>query len=502
MVECQQTLVKNKNFAQWKKQFDLFQDEHNVWRCEGRLQNAELPFAARHPALLTKDHFLSVLLVRRAHERVPHSGVKATLAELRSQFWIVRGRNFIRQILGRCTICRRHGGGPYRAPKPPPLPSFRVDEAPPFTYTGVDFAGPLYLKGDLDVSKVWICLFTCCVTRAIHLDLVQDLSAPSFIRCLKRFTARRGLPTKLISDNGKTFKAAARILHSIVSHGDVQQYINGLGIGWVFNLPKAPWWRGVFERLVRSTKRCLRKIVGQAKLTYDELLTAIVEVEAVLNSRPISYVSTDDIEEPLTPSHLLTGRRILSLPDHLCRSSEDDQDCNPGPEVLTKCAKHLNKVLDRFWARWRILELREMHRHQHGHTCPSPIAVDDIVIVHSADNPRSFWKLGRVKELLTGRDGKIRGAVLRVAGKGRQATTLYCPVQLLYPLEVSQRIPETSTHGHLEQSDIPLDQNDSDEEPCSDPDRLDLAEPLPRRSRRAATMEARDRMMAQTLAED
>ncbi len=116
----------------------------------------------------------------------------------------------------------------------------------------------------------------------------------------------------MVSDNGKTFKAAARILHSIVSHGDVQRYITGLGIKWVFNLPKAPWWGGVFKRLIRSTKRCLRKIVGQARLTYDELLTAIVEVEAVLNSCPLSYVSMDDIEEPLTPSHLLIGRRIES----------------------------------------------------------------------------------------------------------------------------------------------------------------------------------------------
>lgn len=155
------------------------------------------------------------------------------------------------------------------------------------------------------------------MTRAVHLDVIQDLSTPSFIRCLKRFTARRGIPTKIISDNAKTFKATARVLYSIVRHDDVQQYITGLGIKWVFNLPKAPWWGGVFERLIRSTKRCLRKIIGQARLTYDELQTATVEVEAVLNSRPLSYVSMDNLEEPLTPSHLLTGRRILSLPDHL-----------------------------------------------------------------------------------------------------------------------------------------------------------------------------------------
>ncbi len=120
---------------------------------------------------------------------------------------------------------------------------------------------------------------------------------------------------------------------------------------------------------------CLRKIVDQARLTYDELLTAIVEVEAVLNSRPVSYMSMDDIEEPLTPSHLLIGRTVLSLPDHLCRGAEDDGDIRTGPEILTKRARHLNNVLDRFWAWWRkeyLLELRETHRHHHlplTHSC-------------------------------------------------------------------------------------------------------------------------------------
>ena len=120
----------------------------------------------------------------------------------------------------------------------------------------------------------------CCV----HLDLVGDLSTPTFLRCLKRFTARRGLPSKMISDNGRTFKAAAKVIESIVSHMEVQRYLSGLGVKWVFNLPKAPWWGGVFERLIQSTKRCLRKIIGQVSFLYDELLTAVIEVESVLNS--------------------------------------------------------------------------------------------------------------------------------------------------------------------------------------------------------------------------
>lgn len=187
--------------------------DDRIWRCKGRIQNANVSFSAMHPILLAKDQPLTMLLVRRAHERVAHGGVKSTLTELRSQFWIVKGRSFVKQTLGRCTICRRLEGKSYRVPLPPPLPAFRVQEAPPFSYTGVDFAGPLYVKtASNEFSKVWIVLFTCCVTRAIHLDLVTDLSTPAFIRSLKRFAARRGLPVKIVSDNGKTCKAAAKVL--------------------------------------------------------------------------------------------------------------------------------------------------------------------------------------------------------------------------------------------------------------------------------------------------
>ena len=159
-------------------------------------------------------------------------------------------------------------------------------------HTGVDFAGSLCIKtyGLVAMKKVWLCLFTCCTTRAVHLDTVPDLTADSFLRCFKCFSARRGIPHLMISDNGKAFKAAAKSVA-------VQGYSTNTGVQWSFNLEKAPWWGGLFERLIKSTKRCLRKTIGQARITYDELLTSVTEVEMVLNSTPYSYVSTEDLEE-------------------------------------------------------------------------------------------------------------------------------------------------------------------------------------------------------------
>ena len=198
----QTSLKGNPRFKLWQQQFGLFTDDIGVWRCGVRLGNADIPFTTKQPILLDPQHPLTALIVRAAHARVKHSGVQETLTELRSRFWIVRGRSFVRK---HCTsdsyvvalkderiILHLH----------PPLPSFRVKEVLAFTYTGVDYAGPLYIKATGD-TKVWICLYTCCMVRAVHLKVVPDMTTQSFIRCFKRFTARRGVPVKIIWTTAK-----------------------------------------------------------------------------------------------------------------------------------------------------------------------------------------------------------------------------------------------------------------------------------------------------------
>ena len=199
----------------WTKLFGLFRDE---WRCGGRLHHTNIPLSTKHPILLPREHPLTSLIVRRAHERVFHNGIKETLTEVRSAYWIIKGRSLVRKLIHQCTICRFESPH-YQVPPPPPLPEFRVSEQPPFTFTGVDFAGPLYIKypGSPESSKVWLCLFTCCVVRAVHLDLVPDITTTTFLRCLKRFVARRGIPRRIMCDNGKTFKCAANVLQDILN---------------------------------------------------------------------------------------------------------------------------------------------------------------------------------------------------------------------------------------------------------------------------------------------
>ena len=365
---------------------------------------------------------------------------------------------------------------------------FRVNEAPPYT-------NAVYTKnkGVSNSNKIWICLFTCCVTRAVHLELVLDLSAVTFIQCLKRFSARRGLTRRILSDNAKTFKATAKAIDTMLKDQDVKKYLSHIGVKWTFNLEKAPWWGGVFERLIKSTKRCLRKMTGQAKFSYDEMHTALVEIEAIINSRPLSYVSSDDMEEPLTPSHLLVGCRILSLPDNLSYSELDDDDFKVTSASVQRRAKHLNSVLNQFWRRWSkeyLLELRESHQHQHSSKSHSLIDVGDVVVVHDQDHPRGFWKIARVERTLIGKDGHIQGAVLRLPSKNGRPTILQRPLQLLYPLEIDHCCNRELTPQPNEEQSLTEDSiDDCDQrEPKNN---LNIENP-PRQKRRSA-LRAQDR---------
>ena len=334
--DVQLDLMEDPRFDQWKHQFKLFKDDLGVWRCGGRMSNSCLTSSEQHPILLYKAHHLTRLLVIEAHKRVMHDGVGETLAELRSIYWLIQGRQFVRKIIYHCVVCRKIEGRPCQGKSPPPLPDYRVQPSRPFQATGVDFAGPLYVKGHGpttdDSSKVWLCLYTCCSTRAVHLDLVPDMTATTFLRSFRRFTARRGIPSRVISDNAKTFKSASSTIREIIENPETETYFSKLHIEWQFNLEKAPWQGGIFERMIKSAKRCLRKSIGKDCLTFDELHTLVVDVEAVLNSRPLTYIGSEDATEPLTPSHLLVGFRVLTLPDH-SSLGETDQTYSPNPET-------------------------------------------------------------------------------------------------------------------------------------------------------------------------
>ena len=242
LIDEQRLLKQDPKFAQLKVQLALFTDEYGVAHSKGRLSNADLHYTAKYPALLPREHYFTKLVVKGCHERVNHCGVKDTLAELRTQFWVVRGRQFVKSTLTRCIVCKRLEGKSYHESVITDLPAFRVQEGSAFSKVGVDYCGPLFIKSGKgeERSKVWISAFSYNSSRAIHLELVIDLTVEGFLRCFQRFSARRGLPRLVTRDNASTFKAASKILLKMIKSSKVQAYFASKNITWKFLLEKAP----------------------------------------------------------------------------------------------------------------------------------------------------------------------------------------------------------------------------------------------------------------------
>ncbi len=369
--------------------------------------------------------------------------LRDTLTTIRERYWVIRGREATKRIIKRCVICRKAEGSPHGATTPPDLPASRVSEAPPFTNVGLDFAGPLFVREGHDKEgssensiKVYVLLFTCASTRAVHLELTPSLSVPAFLRAFRRYASRRGLPALLISDNAKTFRASCAEIRKLCRAEEVLRYLTDNQITWQFIVEKAPWWGGFWERLIRSVKRPLRRVIGRANLTYDELQTLVVEIEGLINARPITYMydDTESISFPLSPSHLVYGRRITTMPN------SEHYEIVSTYKSLTRKAKHHRNLLERFTKQWRneyLLALRERASIKTRGNRNPDIVVGDIVIIRTDQTKRNFWKLAKVEELLCGEDGVARAAIVRVLRENSDHSQLLRrSIQHLIPIEV------------------------------------------------------------------
>ena len=186
----------------------------SIDKVKGRIEHSTLGSDSKHPILLPPKHPFVDRIISDTHARVKHSRIRNTLTTIRERFWVLRGRQAVKQVLRKCVVCRRAEGVPFPTPPSPDLPPERVSDAPPFVNTRLDFVGPLFIRrhgtDSLSSEKVYILLFTCASTRGVHLELTPTLSVSSFLCAFRRFVGRRGLPSRLLSDNAKTFKAASK----------------------------------------------------------------------------------------------------------------------------------------------------------------------------------------------------------------------------------------------------------------------------------------------------
>ena len=305
-----------------------------------------------------------------------------------------------------------------------------------FTIVGVDYFGPIMVKTDEIAKKTYGLLFTCVVTRAVHLELVGSLTTRDFIEAYERFVSRRGMPSTIYSDNDKQFKKASKELKP--SNGfnpeEVNQYFLKRRVEWKSIIDKAPWWGGFWERLIRVIKSLLKKHLGKTFIRHRELETVLIRIEGIVNARPMTYVSSDyDDVDPLTPSRLLMGKKstVMAL------ENEDQNQWMEGNKLIVKRERYRQMLVRNIWNRWKkeyVLELTKGNKRR----IEKEIKLGYICLIEEDNEPRQSWKLGRIIKIHDSIDGKSRSVELRTKNG-----ILKRPIQRVIPLEL-QCEPEIS----------------------------------------------------------
>ncbi|XP_071576233.1 uncharacterized protein [Temnothorax nylanderi] len=338
--------IPNKSIT---KYMSSILDDQGILRVGGRLQNSKLQHGAKHPVLLPYRSRFTELVIEHEHRRMLHAGANSTLAAVRLEYWPLKARGTVERLVRRCITCFKS------RPRIPEqimgnLPAHRVTASRPFENTGVDFCGPIYVRegrrrGRKNITA-YVAVFVCMATKAVHLEVVSDLTTEAFLNAFKRFVGRRGKPSDVFSDNGTNFVGANRELEELrdlfnreEEQKKVIDYTAAEKIKWHFIPPRAPHFGGLWEATVKSFKNHFYKVASDAAMTFEEASTLVIQIEAILNSRPLAAFSSDPNDlSYLTAGHFLIGSSLISYPE-------------PSLAHLTK-----NRL-----SRWQLLEQIRQH---------------------------------------------------------------------------------------------------------------------------------------------
>jgi Family of unknown function (DUF5641)/Integrase zinc binding domain len=406
-----QLLKKNQPIKNMSKIFNLnpFLKE-NVLRVGGRLRAAKIPESQKFPILLPKKHKLTELIILHCHLTNLHAGPQLLMSSLRQQYWIINMNDAVRQCVKSCVPCQKIKatiGQQMMAD----LPSSRVNPGRAFQTVGIDYAGPISIlnrKGKgAKAQKGYIAIFVCFVTRAIHVELASDLSTGTFLGALKRFVSRRGKPTHIYSDNGCNFVKANKemknnfeFIMSIDKNDAMRHYVEDEQIQWHYNPPSAPHFGGLWEAGIKSIKYHLKRVLQNSRLTIEEMMTLLAQIEACPNSRPLTEMSNDPSDlAVLTPGHFLIGAPLNAIPERDFTTS--------GINQLTRW-QLVTKMLQHFWRRWSGEYLSRLQQRPKWIGEKRDFQIGDIVLLKEDNQPPMKWNLGRIIETHPGADNRVR----------------------------------------------------------------------------------------------
>lgn len=415
-----------------------FIDKDGLIRVGGRLSKSNITADQKFPIVLPNNHPLTRLIVRDEHIKNFHSGLQSTLAMVRLNHWPLKGRSTVKKILHECVICFKTkplSVYPFMAD----LPEHRVQPVRPFYNCGVDYAGPFFTKDgrfrNRKIVKCYVCIFVCFATKAVHLELAGDLTTHSFLNVLKRFISRRGICKNLFSDNGTNFHGANNELREIAAllsksrtDSDINQFLTTNNIVWHFIPARSPHMGGLWEAAVKSAKFHAKRVVGNAHLTYEDLNTVFIQIEAILNSTPLTPISDDPTDLiPLTPSHFLIGDVLNAIPQ---------VDVRDFPTNKLSHYQRLQQIIQHFWNRWSSEYLSTLQQRPKWRSRKAnDVKVEDMVILRNENTPPMSWPLGRITQLHPGSDNVVRVVSVRtVSGTVKRALVKICKL----PIETNE----------------------------------------------------------------
>lgn len=405
-------------------------DDDGILRVGGRLKHAACAYEQKVPVIIPPKTRLSWLIMNEAHEKTHHGHIQLMMQYIRERFWIPKLRQELRKFVNKCVTCKRYEH-PLGDQLMGDLPKEKLTPCKPFTYTGVDYAGPIelkeYLKTTIRTKKAWIAIFVCLQTRAVYIDIVTDTTSAAFISCFRRFIGRRGKCLKLFSDNATTFTGASKELlaaYKIWNTTETHRKLDSYGTSWRFMTPAAPHQGGIYEAAVKRTKYHLRRVLGKKPGTYMQTIDFLIDVEAILNSRPL-YALTDDPNDvqALTPGHFLFGEAPrVPMP------IDPPELTNNSIVQLWKDAQEMKK---HFWERWLKDYLPTLQKRGKWQRANQNYKLGQIVIIKDENLAPAHWLLGRIVELIPGSDQNVRTVKIQT-----KTSILSRPVQKICILPV------------------------------------------------------------------
>ena len=423
------------------QQLNLFLDENGIMRSRGRVaKNISLDFNAINPIVCHKDSWLTKLIIRDTHEKCKHMGANATINALRQGgFWIPRVRQAVFTELKTCRQCKVINAKAFKYPSPTALPSDRVNLVRPFNTIGIDFTGHFFTIDKRDVeSKQYILIITCMNTRAVHLEVLPNMTAPEFVMAFIRFTNRYGIPKVVYTDNAKYFIAAAGILSKLLLSSEFEEKFRTCNIAFR-NIPTyAAWYGATWERLIKLVKDAIYKTFGKGKLAHSNFLTTVTDIQLVINNRPLTYRTKEGELDILTPNHLIQpGNAFPSLVISEEASKMiwemETEDFREDLFSSLEARDALQAKFREIWGKDYLLSLREAHKNSQVSPKIHPyLKVGSIVLIKNPFKSRVYWTMVRITEIIPSYDGQIRA--VKIMRPDRSITK--AAVCNLYPLEL------------------------------------------------------------------